>query len=114
MMHEDVNKITLEGLQGEVTCCNWSKDGNPMGGWVLGEGIEIAWQDGVIADNGVNGALVEDVLMGVRSRLEYYQESKFMCQENEEALAHLELCLEALHRRRQARKMRGVYSSYEL
>ena len=100
MRCEELSSITLKGLQGEISGRNWSAEGEPMGGWVFGEGFEISWQDGPISDYGINGAVVEDVLMGVMSRLEYYQESKFLCQENEEALAHLALCLEALHRRR--------------
>lgn len=83
-------------------------DGNPAGGQVSGMGISIAWQAGPVAAYGVNGADVTDVLEGCKQRLDFYQDSNFACDENEQAIYHLRSALNALRERTERRLMQGV------
>lgn len=86
-------------------------DGNPAGGSVSGAGFMFCWQNGPVdRDAGAyqNGAFVEDIIEAARTRLDYYQNGKFACPENDEALAHLEAALVSLSRRRHARRVQGV------
>ena len=53
---------------------------------ISGCGFHIWWQDGPIdreAGEEAHGAFVEDVLLGVINRMEFYQGSKFACEEND-------------------------------
>jgi hypothetical protein len=73
------------------------ENGNPAGGSVVGVGIAITWQDGPLG-RGVdrkepNGAFVETVIDAARQRIQYYQDSRFACRENEIALRKLEEAL---------------------
>ena len=45
--------------------------GNPFGGYAKNKsiGINIKWQDGPIKENGINGALIEDLLEIIIKRL---------------------------------------------
>lgn len=80
-------------------------DGNPEGGVTYGHGFTISWQRGPLGRVGTderqqpNGAFVEDVIAAVRTRLEFYQAGKFACDENAEALKHLNRALVELHKR---------------
>lgn len=106
--------------------------GNPAGGVTTGTGFCITWQngplgrheDGCTPGNGScvqgctrqpqNGAFVEDVIYAAMDRLGYYQASKFACQANAEAIAHLKSALDALNRRtadREARKVEGTHEA---
>lgn len=92
-------------------------DGNPAGGWANAEGIRIVWQDGPLSVGGErrdpNGAFVETVIAIAKSRLEYYQTSKFASDYNSRAIRHLEAALEALHERtadREARNVEGTHN----
>lgn len=75
-------------------------DGNPAGGCTQGNGFVISWQNGPLGRGesriGPNGAFVETVIQAVISRLGYYQQSKFHCEENQRALEHLYQALECL------------------
>ena len=90
--------------------------GNPSGGAVTSIGMVINWQNGP-SGRGVdrkppNGAFVEDVITAALTRLRFFQGTKFACQDNEEAIVHLE---EAMHsllirtRDRENRKVEGTY-----
>lgn len=91
-------------------------NGNPAGGQTVGEGIDIVWQDGPLAVDGVrrppNGAFVESVIQAAIGRIEFYQSSKFNCADNAEALDHLRLALAALQRRTADRETRGVEGTH--
>lgn len=91
-------------------------DGNPAGGWVNAEGIRIVWQDGPLAVDGVrrdpNGAFVETVIAIAKSRLEYYQTSKFASEYNQRAIRHLEEALKALQERTADREARNVEGTH--
>jgi hypothetical protein len=74
-------------------------DGNPAGGTTFGEGFAIGWQNGPTREQGSdepvrNGAFVEEVILACRDRIDYYQQSRFACEENAEAVRHLERCVE--------------------
>ena len=58
-----------------------------------------------------SGAFIEDVLLGLIKRMEYYQASKFACDENHYALAHLQSAAEELAARRNDREI-GEYWGY--
>lgn len=87
-------------------------DGAPSGGSVSGEGLHIRWQDGPLGRGAdrrePNGAFVETVIAAVIQRIQHYQNSKFECQPNADALKYLRVALEILAARTQARELAGV------
>ena len=92
-------------------------NGNPAGGSVTGMGLGINWQDGPLGRDKErvepNGAFVETVIQAAKQRIEYYQESKFKCDDNAEAVHHLAMALVALNRRtknREDRKVEGTHT----
>ena len=103
-----------QGCSASVTTSD--TDGNPAGGYVYGPGFNINWQDGPLGRDGddkyglmpPNGAFIEDVLTGLIKRMEYYQASKFACEENAVALGHLQAAAVKLAQRREDREARGV------
>ena len=101
----------------KCTCKNnTDRGGNPMGGSVNGTGIIINWQDGPLGRGEEraepNGAFVETVISAAKQRLEYYQNSKFACQENESAVNALELALKVLDNRTKNREEREVEGTH--
>ena len=91
------------------------KNGNPTGGdtWLTVGKMEINWQDGIVGDDGQNGAFVEDVLEAARQRLRFFQGSKLRCRENAIALTHIETALAWLDFRTRNREVEGVENTYE-
>lgn len=93
------------------------RDGNPAGGHTRGIGIAIRWQSRPMRRGKIrlrqNGAFIEDVLLAARNRLEWHQDSKFCCEENERAIEHIDLALQALNDRTKRRKAQGVEGTYE-
>jgi hypothetical protein len=91
-------------------------EGNPDGGSVQGTGIQIRWQRGPIGRGEErqepNGAFVEDVIAIAKQRIEHYQESRFACDENALAIAHLDAALLVLHERTAKREERGVEGTW--
>mgnify|MGYP003578406787 CR=1 FL=1 len=92
-------------------------DGNPEGGVSTGIGFTISWQHGPLGQGAArrqpNGAFVEDVIQAVIGRIEFYEQSRFACSENAEALAALHMAAEALDRRtrdREARQVEGTHT----
>ncbi len=90
--------------------------GNPEGGTTFGRGFAIGWQHGPLGTSETrrepNGAFVEDVIDAVRDRLLFYQESKFACDYNAEALNHLDAALLALRTRTRDRVDRSVEGTH--
>lgn len=93
-------------------------DGNPAGGITQGNGFTISWQNGPLGRGEVrkepSGAFVEDVITAAKARIEYYQASRFACEHNAAAIAHLELALEVLNARtadREARQVEGEHKT---
>ena len=99
-------------------------EGNPTGGYLHDNstcvadlpayqtaGLLIRWQDGPVnrdAGEKANGAFVEDVIRGCKERLEFFQTSRFACDENATAIEHLQKAFDALDSRRKDRRERGV------
>lgn len=87
-------------------------DGTPDGGVTQSTGLLITWQRGPLGRGEdrkePNGAFVETVIRAAADRLEYYQGSRFACDENIEALRHLDQALAVLASRTAARESRGV------
>jgi hypothetical protein len=104
------------------------EDGNPTGGRTemmvafypedgaegsLIHAIDINWQDGIIGDNGQNGAFVEDVLEAVRQRIMFFNSTKFRCRENSLAITKIEEALQWLDWRTRQRLLQDVENTYE-
>lgn len=96
---------------------NTDENGNPAGGFTHDVGIDIVWQNGPLAVDGVrrepNGALVEGVLQAALDRLEFYQDSRFRCRENALAITKIEEALHWLNHRTADRVRRGVEGTHE-
>lgn len=123
-------------MRNKVTYHNWTdRNGNPAGGVAFGNGFTISWQNGPLGrhhpncipgnadgDRGTcvngcmrkdpNGAFVEDVLVAVIERLKFYQNGRFACQHNEEALGCLGKALDLLNERTRDRSERGVEGTH--
>ena len=91
-------------------------DGNPTGGEVSGTGLIISWQNGPLGRGtdrkDPNGAFVETVIAAAKQRLEFYQDSKFNCEENAIAITHLEKALDVLNSRTKDREKREVEGTH--
>ena len=85
----------------------------PTGGTSWGDGFCIAWQDGNIPENGVNGAQVRDIINAVKARFEFFQDSKFACAENLEVIRLLERAVAVIDSRTARRKMAGIEGTYK-
>ena len=72
----------------------------------------LDFQDGPIAETGVNGVTNEVLLAILIDRLEGFQSSKYACEENETALTHCVLALQNLELRTKARTERGVEGTH--
>lgn len=90
--------------------------GNPAGGSSFGTGFSISWQNGPLGmgkeRKNPNGAFVEDVIGAVVNRIEYYQSSKFNCDDNRDAIVYLNVALDALNKRTKNRKKRKVEGTH--
>jgi hypothetical protein len=93
------------------------KDANPEGGQTFGNGFAIAWQRGPLgrgADReNPNGAFVEDIIAAAQDRLEFYQRSRFNCEENATAIRHLQAALEVLDGRTKRRESQGTEGTHQ-
>jgi len=85
-------------------------NGNPTGGISTGQGFTIAWQNGVQERN---GAFLEEVLGACKARFEFFQESKFACEENADAIAGIQAALDAMGRRFAKRAAAGIEGTYK-
>lgn len=93
-------------------------EGRPAGGFTEGVGFRIDWQNGPLAIDGErrepNGAFVEDIIAAAIGRIEFYQDSKFACEENADALEALHDAATRLADRTRDREDRGVEGTHEL
>lgn len=88
-----------------VTLPDWTRDpngGNARGVW------NIQFQNGPIAEQGVNGITQEVLLAIVADRLRGFQSGPYACDENAEALACVENAQRSLQSHTKARMERGV------
>jgi len=74
----------------------------------------IQFQNGPIAENGVNGLTNEALLTIVEHRLECFQSGGFKCDENQIALEDVRKARGSLHRRTRNRQNRGVEGKSEV
>lgn len=102
----------------EIQAVNsFDDNGNPAGGFVVGTGINIDWQNGPLSVDGIRkdatGAFVETVIKAALQRIEYYQETKFKCRENAIAITKLEEALLWLNSRTARREKQGVEGTHK-
>lgn len=74
--------------------------------------LVLLFQNGPIAEAGVNGLTQEVLLAIVADRLRSFQAGPFACAENADALASVEEALAALLSRTEARMARGVEGTH--
>lgn len=96
---------------------NWTdENGLHQGGQSCGIGFTIAWQRGALNEAGRNGAFVIEVLEAVRSQVLYFQAAgngKFACDENADALWHIDEALDRLRSRRDRRAAQGLLGTHK-
>lgn len=108
-------------MQTPITENHWNDaNGNPAGGCSYGVGFTISWQNGPLGRQTEttdrkepNGAFVENIIAAAIGRLEFYQNSRFRCDENARALTYLKSALEECNARtqqREARKVEGTHA----
>lgn len=97
--------------------------GQPAGGFVVGPGLNIEWQNGptprvkgqlMDPPERTRGAFIEDVLEAARRRLQFYQDSPWACNENANALQHIEMAIADLESREKRRIAQGIAGTNEL
>ena len=71
-------------------------------------GLDIHFQNGPIAEAGINGVTQEVLLAIVADRLRSFQAGPYSCKENAVALTHIETAMLWLHKRTWDRMARGV------
>ena len=96
---------------------HWNdENGNPAGGVSTGTGMCISWQNGPLGRGNdrkePNGAFVETVIAAAKSRLMFYESTKFHCDENLQAIMHLKAALDVLNERTQSREKREVEGTH--
>lgn len=69
---------------------------------------EVKFQKGPVAENGVNGIFMEDLLQICRHSLQCFQAGDFACRENALALTKIEEALHWLDHRTKDRQARNV------
>lgn len=74
----------------------------------------IHFQNGPIAESGVNGTTHEVLLAVVEDRLVGFQAGPYACPENEAALQHVRDALQMLKRRTRDREARGVEGTHTI
>lgn len=85
----------------------YRKDGDP-------EFIEkLVFQNGAIAEVGVNGVMNENLLAIVIDRLQGFQNGPYACSQNQDALEACMVALDALKERTQIREGAGVEGTME-
>jgi hypothetical protein len=77
------------------------------------EYVDIVFQHGAPQSVGINGCRIEDVIDLLIKKLLDFQGRELACEENAEALNHLQQASEALVRRRRRREQQGVLGKRE-
>ncbi len=92
-------------------------DGRPQGGITQATGLLISWQNGPLGRGSErrepNGAFVETVIAAAVDRIRFYNGAGFSCDENDEAIVHLNRALDALSRRTARRESAGTEGTHE-
>ena len=61
-----------------------------------------------------NGAFVEDVVMATIKRMEFFQDSDYACEENANAVRHLQLAYDFMMQRRKNREERQILGLHKV
>ena len=93
---------------------NWAENGEHDGGQSYGPGFTIAWQRGPLTEAGRNGAFLSEVLDACRHQLAYFEYNRHACQENADALGHLEQAIALLEARRARRAAAGTLGTTQV
>ena len=80
---------------------------------VVGEFGNVQFQKGPVAEEGVNGCFMEDLLSIVVDRLEGFQSGDFACRENALALTKIQEALHWMNHRTSDRIEREVEGKFE-
>lgn len=110
----EVLNIRVTDEPGAGNACHRYKIDGPVKDWGGGIGkvpefqCDIKFQNGPIAEAGVNGISNEALLAVVIDRLEGFQSGQYKCRENAIALTKLEEAMHWLQHRTRARLARGV------
>ena len=124
----DKLKITVLDKPGQGGACHayeiegFNEKSNPALGVPCSNGdpqaplpsIVLLFQNGPIAEVGVNGVTHEALLAILIDRLEHFQAGPYACPENASALDFLEAAQWALKARTKARMDRGVEGTHEV
>lgn len=78
-----------------------------------GNGVDIRFQNGRIAEVGINGLTHKALLAIIADRLRAFQAGPYVCRENALALTKIEEAMHWLHHRTRARMARGVEGTHE-
>ena len=110
----DRRESQLNGQAGTIHVLHEVDDNDmPAGGYTVGKGIDVAWQDGPLgAQSEPSGAFVEDVIRVAIDRIEWYNEGQFRCRENSLAITHLEEAMHWMWARTRDREERGVEGTH--
>ena len=105
-------EFRIEGTAGPITGRNDTVDGVPASGEANGTGFRIVWQPRPLG-RGENrapaeGAFIEDLMLALLQRLQFYQDSPFACEENADSIALLRASLERQYGRTRRREARGI------
>ncbi len=88
----------------------------PMGSFpieFIQNSLRVKFQNGPIKEVGVNGVTDQSLVALVIDRYRGFQRGQYACDDNAEALAHLEAFMECSARRTKARIARGVEGTHE-
>lgn len=107
--HGGANHVYL--VSGMDHMANPSMNPEPGVGLVLNGAI--VFQNGPIAEAGVNGVTQEALLEIVADRLRSFQAGPYACRENDQALARIEEAQHWLQQRTLARMRRGVEGTHQ-
>jgi len=90
----------------------------PAGGHTFGPGFSISWQNGPLgrgpSRREPNGAFVETIIAATMDRLQFYQDSPFACQANQEVIDLLRDALSILDERTKEREARAVEGTHSV
>lgn len=75
---------------------------------------DIRFQNGPIAEVGVNGVTQEALLAVLIDRLSGFQDGPYACEENKAALYHVREAQQWLHQRTKKRLERGVEGTHQI
>lgn len=97
----------------KISGFNAATDASDLWGYPA-DGMAILFQNGPIAETGVNGVTHEALLAVLIDRLSGFQDGPYACEENRQALFCIQSAKEWLHRRTKNRLERGVEGTHQV